>query len=139
MTSDTQPSIKSTEIKTLYLSRSDSKQLLNQHYQLHIANQTDAITVRCLQKCLLRINRDLGIVDILLFFGTTMMEISVPFYLFNINFTLATRLKNICDPGPQNVSGYVCNHGSPSGERDTASPRGCYGERRQRDPCLKRR
>ncbi len=22
-----------------------------------------------------------------------------------------------------NVSGYVCNHGSPSGERDTASPR----------------
>ncbi len=29
----------------------------------------------------------------------------------------------------QNVSGYVCNHGSPSGERDTASPRGRYGER----------
>ncbi len=28
-----------------------------------------------------------------------------------------------------NVSGYVCNHGSPSGERDTASPRGRYGER----------
>ncbi len=27
------------------------------------------------------------------------------------------------------VSGYVCNHGSPSGERDTASPRGRYGER----------
>ncbi len=24
-----------------------------------------------------------------------------------------------------NVSGYVCNHGSPSGERDTASPRLC--------------
>ncbi len=22
-----------------------------------------------------------------------------------------------------NVSGYICNHGSPSGERDTASPR----------------
>ncbi len=22
-----------------------------------------------------------------------------------------------------NVSGYVCNHGSPNGERDTASPR----------------
>ncbi len=36
-----------------------------------------------------------------------------------------------------NVSGYVCNHGSPSGERDTASPRGRYGERRQRDSCLK--
>ncbi len=36
-----------------------------------------------------------------------------------------------------NVSGYVCNHGSPSGVRDTASPRGRYGERRQRDPCLK--
>ncbi len=31
------------------------------------------------------------------------------------------------------VSGYVCNHGSPSGERDTASPRGRYGERPQRD------
>ncbi len=30
---------------------------------------------------------------------------------------------------PRNVSGYVCNHGSPSGERDTASPRGRYGER----------
>ncbi len=27
------------------------------------------------------------------------------------------------------VSGYVCNHGSPNGERDTASPRGRYGER----------
>ncbi len=37
----------------------------------------------------------------------------------------------------QNVSGYVCNHGSPSGERDTASPRGRYGERLQRDSCLK--
>ncbi len=29
----------------------------------------------------------------------------------------------------KNVSGYVCNHGSPNGERDTASPRGRYGER----------
>ncbi len=37
-----------------------------------------------------------------------------------------------------NVSGYVCNHGSPSGERDTASPRGHYGERLQRDSCLKK-
>ncbi len=36
-----------------------------------------------------------------------------------------------------NVSGYVCNHGSPSEERDTASPRGRYGERRQRESCLK--
>ncbi len=36
-----------------------------------------------------------------------------------------------------NVSGYVCNRGSPSGERDTASPRGRYGERPQRDSCLK--
>ncbi len=36
------------------------------------------------------------------------------------------------------VSGYVCNHGSPSGERDTASPRGHYGERLQRDSCLKK-
>ncbi len=35
--------------------------------------------------------------------------------------------------GTENVSGYVCNHGSPSGERDTASPRGRYGERPQRD------
>ncbi len=25
------------------------------------------------------------------------------------------------------VSGYLCNYGSPSGERDTASPRGRYG------------
>ncbi len=33
----------------------------------------------------------------------------------------------------ESVSGYVCNHGSPSGERDTASPRGRYGERPQRD------
>ncbi len=32
-----------------------------------------------------------------------------------------------------NVSGYVCNHGSPSGERDTVSPRGRYGECPQRD------
>ncbi len=36
-----------------------------------------------------------------------------------------------------NVSGYVSNHGSPNGERDTASPRGRYGERPQRDSCLK--
>ncbi len=36
-----------------------------------------------------------------------------------------------------NVSGYVCNHGSPSGERDTASPRGRYGECRKRESCLK--
>ncbi len=36
-------------------------------------------------------------------------------------------------PFNENVSGYVCNHGSPSGERDTASPRGRYGERPQRD------
>ncbi len=28
-----------------------------------------------------------------------------------------------CVPMKGNVSGYVCNHGSPSGERDTASPR----------------
>ncbi len=31
--------------------------------------------------------------------------------------------------GTEIVSGYVCNHGSPNGERDTASPRGRYGER----------
>ncbi len=33
----------------------------------------------------------------------------------------------LCDvhevPMKGNISGYVCNHGSPSGERDTASPR----------------
>ncbi len=28
-----------------------------------------------------------------------------------------------------NVSGYICNHGSLNRERDTASPRGRYGER----------
>ncbi len=28
-------------------------------------------------------------------------------------------------PMKWNVSGYVCNHGSPSGERDNASPRLC--------------
>ena len=27
-----------------------------------------------------------------------------------------------------NISGYECNHGSLSRERDTASSRGCYGE-----------
>ncbi len=27
----------------------------------------------------------------------------------------------------ESISGYVCNHGSLSGERDTASPRGRYG------------
>ncbi len=30
-----------------------------------------------------------------------------------------------------NVSGYVCNHGSLSGERDTASPRLCAMHRMQ--------
>ncbi len=39
----------------------------------------------------------------------------------------------LCLTDNENVSGYVCNHGSPSGERDTASPRGRYGERPQRD------
>ncbi len=37
----------------------------------------------------------------------------------------------------ENVSGYLCNNGSQSGERDTASSRGRFEERRQRDPCLK--
>ncbi len=37
----------------------------------------------------------------------------------------------------KNVSGYLCNHGSQSGVLDTASSRGRYGERRQRDLCLK--
>ncbi len=44
---------------------------------------------------------------------------------------------NVAINSQENVSGYVCNHGSPSGERDTASPRGRYGERLQRDSCLK--
>ncbi len=48
-----------------------------------------------------------------------------------------TVLRTTCR-SQQNVSGYVCNHGSPSGERDTASPRGHYGERLQRDSCLKK-
>ncbi len=51
------------------------------------------------------------------------------FYVDVEEFPVATTEKN--------VSGYVCNHGSPSGERDTASPRGRYGERLQRDSCLK--
>ncbi len=42
-----------------------------------------------------------------------------------------------CSESITNVSGYVCNHGSPNGERDTASPRGRYGERPQRNSCLK--
>ncbi len=29
----------------------------------------------------------------------------------------------------KNVSGYLRNHVAPSGERDTASSRGCYGEK----------
>ncbi len=45
---------------------------------------------------------------------------------------------SLCFVLEYNVSGYVCNHGSPSGERDTASPRGHYGERLQRDSCLKK-
>ncbi len=45
-----------------------------------------------------------------------------------LNAILRAKLKYM-----KNVSGYVCNHGSPSGERDTASPRGRYGERPQRD------
>ncbi len=47
-------------------------------------------------------------------------------------------VNNKCFGILKNVSGYICNHGSPSGERDTASPswelrnaspRGRYGER----------
>ncbi len=37
----------------------------------------------------------------------------------------------------RHVSVYLCNHGSLNRERDTASPRGHYGERLQRDSCLK--
>ncbi len=48
------------------------------------------------------------------------------------------RDNGVVDVIRENVSGYVCNHGSPSGERDTASPRGHYGERLQRDSCLKK-
>ncbi len=40
-----------------------------------------------------------------------------------------SRGRSVEFPSEGNVSGYVCNHGSPSGERDTASPRGRYGER----------
>ncbi len=35
----------------------------------------------------------------------------------------------------KNVSGYVCNHGYPNGERDTASSRGRYRERPQLSMC----
>ncbi len=42
-----------------------------------------------------------------------------------------------CHQLQQNVSGYLCNQGSLSGEWDTASSRGHYGEHRQHDPCLK--
>ncbi len=56
------------------------------------------------------------------------------------NFTRydpGTLINGFCSQCKKNVSGYVCNHGSPNGERDTASPRGRYGERPQRDSCLK--
>ncbi len=47
--------------------------------------------------------------------------------------TMCSLLQGIHLNRTEIVSGYVCNHGSPSGERDTASPRGRYGERPQRD------
>ncbi len=49
----------------------------------------------------------------------------------------ALGLEEECEHCDLFVSGYVCNRGSPSGEQDTASPRGRYGERPQRDSCLK--
>ncbi len=52
-------------------------------------------------------------------------------------FFYQNSLREIFSKCIENVSGYVCNHGSPSGERDNASPRGRYGERPQRDSCLK--
>ncbi len=39
--------------------------------------------------------------------------------------------------GEENVSGYISKHGSLNRERDIASPIGRYGERLQRDSCLK--
>ncbi len=54
------------------------------------------------------------------------------FFYKNTSFTLRSRTRHVLI-WTEIVSGYVCNHGSPSGERDTASPRGRYGERPQRD------
>ncbi len=61
----------------------------------------------------------------------------ISFYMLFFFILAAVFCRNIQYCIWRNVSGYVCNHGSLSGERDTASPRGCYGERPQRDSCLK--
>ncbi len=53
--------------------------------------------------------------------------------IFNKKDKIMTKIIIFPHFGLNIVSGYVCNHGSPSGERDTASPRGRYGERPQRD------
>ncbi len=45
-----------------------------------------------------------------------------------VRLSSATKMQYIKSDLKRNVSGYVCNHGSPSGERDTASPRGRYGD-----------
>ncbi len=47
--------------------------------------------------------------------------------LFEYDHTFIKKKKNYIT---EYISGYVCDHGSPSGKRDTASPRGRYGERR---------
>ncbi len=63
-------------------------------------------------------------------------DVSRPHWCMS-SFNIVFNFWNLMRMWSKNVSGYVCNHGSPSGERDTASSRGRYGERRQRDSCLK--
>ncbi len=65
---------------------------------------------------------------------TVFINIFLPLIRRTVQLPLTDIIWPGCPGGKQtNVSGYVCNHGSPSGERDTASPRGRYGERPQRD------
>ncbi len=47
---------------------------------------------------------------------TSTFHVTSDCFLKEFKLTLYSIIKKI-------VSGYVCNHGSPSGERDTASPR----------------
>ncbi len=69
-----------------------------------------------------------GTVFLHFFLNAVKTILNRPDILMTDNYVIITHIHVI-----PNVSGYVCNHGSPSGERDTASPRGRYGERPQRD------
>ncbi len=74
-----------------WISQGLIKQLHKQHYQLHITNQIDFISVRLLEKLLLRINRWL---DTFVLFEITIKETSVSFcwaldpWHFDMNITL---------------------------------------------------